>query len=70
MAGVDTANKRFAIMALDDMDSFAPTPDGSIANAADREQLVGIYPGFALAGGQPPPTVDTTKQRNKRRDRR
>lgn len=65
---VDTANKRFAIMALDDMDSIAPTPDGSIANAADREQLVGAYPGFALAGGQPP--VNDSKQRNKRRDRR
>jgi hypothetical protein len=67
---VDTRNKRFAIMALDDMDSIAPNPDGSVANAADREQLVGIYPGFVLAGGQPPPAVDPHKQRNKRRDRR
>ena len=44
---VDTANKRRGASSTGPWRRIAPLPDGSIANAGDRQQIVGRYP---LAG--------------------
>lgn len=67
---MDSRNKRFFMLSWGDNLSNHPNPDGDIANAPDREEILGLYPGFTLGESQPPGDPSGGKQRGKRRDRR
>jgi hypothetical protein len=52
---IDTANKRASVIGFAlAFRLVAPTPDGSLASAADREQLAQSYAGIAA---DPPPNA-------------
>lgn len=54
---VNTRNRRFGMMAMGDVGSIGPAPDGSFASVADRLQLLQLYPGIAADEPVPdPPT--------------
>lgn len=69
-SSADTRNKRFAAMGWGDLDWIAPTPDGDLTDDGDKEQLLGLWPGFELSDTPPAPSGPNRKQRGKRRDRR
>jgi len=48
----DTINERFGMIGLGlPVPSVLPFPDGSLDNAADRRQLLWLYPGTLVATG-------------------
>lgn len=48
---IDTRNKRASTIGIGfHVGKTGPAPDGSIANAADRQQIGYGYPGIAAAG--------------------
>ena len=51
---IDTAAKRGSVLNFcNPFDHIMPIPDGSI-NAADRQNLIGMYSGILAAGGGSP----------------
>lgn len=65
---IDTANKRFSMLALAGDDALLPTPDNSLDSVGDRAQLLGLYAG--LTGAPPVTSPVDVNHRPRRRGRR